>query len=309
MPQFYKSNLMSDKSNAVGVILTVFNGERHLKSTINSLLSQSHSNWILYIVENASIDNTRKVLQLYNEDTRLNIEFLSENISRTCALNYGFKLISPEVEYVMILDDDDILEPKWMEHAVDFLNKEEDIGVLGGWAHVMDENGNKYDAINAPAYPELINEMFSYTFPVVHSSLFFRKNIVDLIPGPYDINVSIGQDWDLCIKLSMITKICVLDKYSISWRRYDKSITGDPGNFLISRMDKLNSLTNGVKCAKSFQSYFKNRNRRGVENLAIALLNFRDGNYLKSIYRVLLSIYQSPFSIIFNNKIIKPRQF
>ena len=294
---------MIEKKNTVGVILTVFNGEKYLKSAINSLLSQTYSNWILYVVENASIDGTKEILNQYIANSRINVDFLSKTIPRTCALNHGYKMLSSDIEYVMILDDDDILEPRWMGQAVDFLDREKDIGVLGGWAHLIDETGSKYDSICAPAYPKLINEMFSYTFPVVHSSLVFRKSLLDRISGPYDSSVSIGQDWDLCIKLCMVTKICALDKYSISWRRYDKSITGDSANFLTSRMNKLSSLTSGIKCAKSVKSYLKNRNRRGVENLAIALLYFRDRSYLKFIYRIILSIYLSPFSVLFNNKI------
>jgi len=293
---------MTDKENTVGVILTVFNGDKYLESAINSLLSQTYSNWILYVVENASIDDTKEILNLYSKDPRIEVKFLSKNIPRTYALNQGYKMLSSDIEYVMILDDDDILESSWIEQAVDFLNRERYIGVLGGWIHLIDETGSKYNSICAPAYPKLINEMFSYTFPVAHSSLVFRKSVVDRIPGPYDTSVPIGQDWDLCIKLCAVTKICVLDKYSIGWRRYDQSITGDSSNFLVSRMDKLGNLTSGARCAKSFKSYIKNRNRRGVENLAIALLYFRDRNYLKFMYRVLLSIYQSPFAVLFNNK-------
>ena len=266
------------------------------------MLSQTYSNWILYVVENASIDDTKEILNLYSKDPRIEVKFLSKNIPRTYALNQGYKMLSSDIEYVMILDDDDILESSWIEQAVDFLNRERYIGVLGGWIHLIDETGSKYNSICAPAYPKLINEMFSYTFPVAHSSLVFRKSVVDRIPGPYDTSVPIGQDWDLCIKLCAVTKICVLDKYSIGWRRYDQSITGDSSNFLVSRMDKLGNLTSGARCAKSFKSYIKNRNRRGVENLAIALLYFRDRNYLKFMYRVLLSIYQSPFAVLFNNK-------
>ena len=117
----------------------------------------------------------------------------------------------------------------------------------------------------------------------------------------YDKNILIGQDWDLCIKLAQITDICTIGHFSVKWRRYEGSVTGKTDNFLQSRFDKLKNLKNGEKCIKSVFSYFKNRNRQGVENLAISLIYIKKKMYSKFLIFFVKSILKSPFAIIINN--------
>ena len=296
--------MMQNKSN-IGIIMTVFNGDDYLKNTLDSLVSQSYCKWTLFILENASTDHTISVIDKYSDESRILIKYLPETLPRTEALNYCYNMLPIDIDYVMVLDADDTLEPKWLECAVDFLDINKDVGVLGGWAYIMDQNGDKYEELRAPIYPKLINELFSYTFPIVHSSLFFRKDLTDSVLGPYDTSIKIGQDWDLCIRLSQVTEICVIGEFSVSWRRYSSSITGNSDNFIRSRMDKLSSLINGSKCINSKYSYFRHRGRVGVENLAISLLYFKQGDYFNFLKNLLISIYINPFSILLNNKVLK----
>jgi len=289
----------------VGVVMTVLNGEDYIQEAIISLVGQTYQNWNLFIVENSSNDGTKDALKQFESEERIKVDFLKEALPRTQALNYGFEMLPAKIDYIMVLDADDLIEPGWLQSAVEFLDINKSVGVLGGYAHIINQNGKEVESLCAPAYPALINEVFSYTFPVVHSSLFFRKNVVDAIDGPYDTRIKIGQDWDLCIKLAQVTEICVIDRFSVSWRRYSDSVTGDSDNFLESRLDKLSNLTNGKKCIRTLNSYFRNRGRQGIENLAIALIFFQRKNYLKFIMSLIVSIYQNPFAILLNNKVLK----
>jgi len=289
----------------VGVVMTVLNGENYSQEAIDSLMDQTYQNWNLFIVENASKDRTKDIIQKFNFEERIKIDFLKKSLPRTQALNYGFKMLPISVDYIMVLDADDLIDPSWLQSAVEFLDINNSVGVLGGYAHIINQNGKKVESLCAPAYPILINEVFSYTFPIVHSSLFFRKNVVDSIDGPYDTSIKIGQDWDLCIKLAQVTEICVIDRFSVSWRRYSESVTGDSDNFLESRLDKLSNLKNGKKCIKTLNAYLRNRSRQGIENLAISLIFYRKKMYLKCFKGLLISLYQNPFAILLNNKVLK----
>ena len=226
----------------VGVVMTVLNGENYIQEAINSLVNQTYQHWNLFIVENASKDGTKDVIKKFESEERIKVEFLQETLPRTQALNFGFKMLSSDMDYFMVLDADDLIESDWLDNAIEFLDSNDRVGVLGGFAHIIDQNGAELEALCAPSFPFLINEVFSYTFPVAHSSLIFRKKLIDTMDGPYDNKIKIGQDWDLCIRLAQHTEICVLDRFSVSWRRYTESVTGDSDNFLESRLDKLSNL-------------------------------------------------------------------
>jgi glycosyltransferase involved in cell wall biosynthesis len=294
-----------NESVNIGVVMTVLNGENYIQDAIKSLIDQSYQNWNLFIVENASKDGTKDVIQKFNTEERIKTDFLKETLPRTQALNYGFKMLPTKIDYIMVLDADDLIEPGWLDSAVKFLDLNDSVGVLGGYAHIINQNGKELETLCAPSHPLLINEVFSYTFPVAHSSLFFRKNVVDGVDGPYDTRIKIGQDWDLCIKLAQVTEICVIDRFSVRWRRYAESVTGDSDNFLESRLDKLSNLRNGRKCIRTIDAYLRNRSRQGIENLAISLIFYQKKMYLKCIKGLLISIYQNPFAILLNNKVLK----
>lgn len=293
------------KKNKIIVIMTVYNGYNYIELSIDSLIRQSFRDWKLIIIDNASTDKTPEALKNFSKESRIINERLTETIPRTEALNYALSLVPNETDYIMILDSDDIIEADWLEKALKFLDYRSHVGVLGGWVNVINQEGKKINSIQAPIFPLTINETFSYTFPIAHSSTIFRKNIIDMIDGPYDKNILIGQDWDLCIKLAQITDICTIGHFSVKWRRYEGSVTGKTDNFLQSRFDKLKNLKNGEKCIKSVFSYFKNRNRQGVENLAISLIYIKKKMYSKFLIFFVKSILKSPFAIIINNNFYK----
>ena len=83
----------------VGVVMTVLNGENYIQEAIDSLMDQTYQNWNLFIVENASKDRTKDIIQKFNFEERIKIDFLKKSLPRTQALNYGFKMLPISVDY------------------------------------------------------------------------------------------------------------------------------------------------------------------------------------------------------------------
>ena len=85
--------------------MTVFNAERFLSDSINSLLRQDFKNWELNVVENGSTDQSPEILSKF-DDPRIVKRFLPNNIGRTKALNLA--LSESTAPYVAVLDADDL---------------------------------------------------------------------------------------------------------------------------------------------------------------------------------------------------------
>ena len=94
------------KSPKISVLMSVFNGEKSIEKSINSILNQSYGNFELLIMNDKSTDNTGQILNSYSSfDERIKTYENMENIGLTKSLNI---LISKaQGEYLARQDSDD----------------------------------------------------------------------------------------------------------------------------------------------------------------------------------------------------------
>lgn len=112
---------MDNKSNfskkiIVSVVLPVFNAEKTLIETIESVLSQTLEEWELIIIDDCSTDSSIEVLKKYIDDSRVRIIFLNQNSGVSNARNVGLE--SSNGEFVAFIDSDDTWVPTKLEAQV-----------------------------------------------------------------------------------------------------------------------------------------------------------------------------------------------
>ena len=74
--------------NKISVLMTVYNAEKFLKESINSIKNQTYKNWELIIIDDFSSDKSlSKIKELKNK--KIKLYSLKKHIGRTRALNYG----------------------------------------------------------------------------------------------------------------------------------------------------------------------------------------------------------------------------
>ncbi|AYV67882.1 hypothetical protein C2I06_13955 [Niallia circulans] len=99
-------------------LMSVYNGAKHIKETINSVLSQSFTDFEFIVVDDGSNDGTADILKSY-KDSRMNVFFLEKNVGIPKALNFGIdKSIG---DYVVKIDADDIQDPERFEKQLSFM--------------------------------------------------------------------------------------------------------------------------------------------------------------------------------------------
>jgi glycosyltransferase involved in cell wall biosynthesis len=107
---------MSSILPLVSVTMPVYNGERTIQLSINSLLYQTYPNWICIIVNDCSTDGTGEILKKYESDPRFKIIHLPENKGRGNARQVA--LDNAEGDYLAFLDADDLYHPEKLENQV-----------------------------------------------------------------------------------------------------------------------------------------------------------------------------------------------
>ncbi len=200
----------------VSVLITVYNDENNIANAIKSILNQSFQDFEIIVINDGSTDGTLKVLEELKKNNNEKIHiFNQQNQGTAMAANSGIKLCGGK--YIARLDSDDVSYDNRLEIEVDFLEKNPDIGLVGGGCHITDNAGRiigKRNIHTNKPYKTLINRCIYQ-----QSDIMFRKDILSKIDGdPYRSKFKGAEDYDLWLRVSEISKIVKLDTMLGIWR-------------------------------------------------------------------------------------------
>ena len=144
--------MVNDKQNKIFIGLPVFNGEKYIAQAIDSVLSQTYTNYILFISDNCSTDSTQEIcLQYEKQEARVKY-FKQEN---NIGAKNNFLFLKKESEkynlgYFIFIAYDDYWSPQYLQDLQTFI-KHDDFGVRGKTKNV-DENNNIIGTINQKSF-------------------------------------------------------------------------------------------------------------------------------------------------------------
>lgn len=188
--------------------MPVYNAENYVKEAIDSILSQSYSNFELIIIDDCSTDKSMDIVNQYKDD-RIIIIHNSKNSGIAYSRNIGLENSSGK--YIAIMDDDDISTSIRFEKQVDFLENNKNIDILGGGVQLIDLNGNVMQEINyIYINPKYIKALFLFKNVYCNSEVMFRRDFIIKNNIRYDDNCLGLEDfsfWINCSKLGSMTNL------------------------------------------------------------------------------------------------------
>lgn len=210
----------------ISIILPVYNGANRIEKAINSVKSQSHTNWELLVIDDGSNDNTGKIVDIFvKNDSRIKYIKNEANLGIQKSLNKGLK--EAKGEYIARIDDDD----EWadidkLEKQLEFLEYNKDYVLVGTGAVVIDENNKELFRYLLPQNDKDIRNNILSKNCFVHSSVLFRKDAT-LTFGGYseEENIKHIEDYDLWLKLGTVGKFSNINTYSVLLMQRDNTIS------------------------------------------------------------------------------------
>jgi glycosyltransferase involved in cell wall biosynthesis len=132
--------------------MPVYNGENFLEQALESILSQTYTNFELIISDNASEDRTEEICRRYVEKD-IRISYHRSDRNRGSAWNYNRVFQLSSGEYFKWWAHDDLCEPTYLERCMEVFNSEDSSVVLcypktiliDGKGKIMDEYEDKLD--------------------------------------------------------------------------------------------------------------------------------------------------------------------
>lgn len=205
----------------VTVLMSVYNGERFLKEAIESILTQTFTDFEFLIINDGSKDNSVKIIESY-DDPRIRLINNEKNLKLIASLNKGVSL--SRGRYIARMDCDDISMPERLEKEVNFLENNHDYGLVGTWYTVID--GESKDQFNRsyPSSNDLIKLFLSLNCPLAHGSIMgrtelFKQNSYGSKEYPA------VEDYELWLRMSRTTKIYNIPEYLFKYRVYGESFS------------------------------------------------------------------------------------
>lgn len=207
----------------VSVILPVYNSDIFLREAIESILSQTYSDFEVIAIDDGSTDATSTILRKYVKiDSRLHIYTQLENRGLVEALNQGLKLA--QGKYIARMDADDISLTNRLEKQVDFLENHPEIGVLGTGVEVIDSLGQHQGTMNYSLVHPLILWELCFHCPIIHPTVMIRHDVLDAVGG-YQSVYPCAEDYDLWTRLSEFTQFANLPESLLRLRKHGANVT------------------------------------------------------------------------------------
>lgn len=178
----------------VTVLLPVYNSDKYIRESIDSIISQSFTDWdVLILNEYGSSDACTSIVKEYEQkDSRIKVIQNSKRLGLAESLNLGMR--EAKGEYIARMDADDISRSDRFAKQVEFLDSHPNVAVVGSYQHHF---GVDIDWIHAPATsPEQCKSNAVFFCDLCHSTLMLRKSIFIDNELFYDNNF-LAEDFEL----------------------------------------------------------------------------------------------------------------
>lgn len=197
------------KEPLVSIVSSSYNFEKFIPYFMESILSQTYNNWELIVTDDYSSDRSFEILKSYEKNDRRVKVFKNDKNRHVCyTLNNSLKKATGK--YICIVSCDDALLPEKIACDVEFMERNDDIGVLYGQLLLINENSEPqgvygYFPLKDFKSAPLLREMFLMGNQCIAPGMFVRKDVVDKV-GIFNPLLKMTQDYEYHIKLLFNTK-------------------------------------------------------------------------------------------------------
>jgi glycosyltransferase involved in cell wall biosynthesis len=229
----------------VSIGMPVYNCEKTLAVSIQSILNQTFTNWELIVIDDGSRDKTLTAAQQFN-DRRIRIVAGQRNFGLPRRLNQAVQLSSGR--YFARMDGDDIAYSERLAKQVAFLDQHPEVDLLATAVSVFKDDGSLLGLRPVPVSHRAICAHPWAGFPMPHPTWmgtlgWFRAN-------PYRANAVRMEDKELLFRTYAKSTFACLDEVLLAYRESSMSFS----KVLLARRNFIRALwqASGKQCSFQF---------------------------------------------------------
>ena len=204
---------MDSKPPLVTVVMPVWNDERYLASSLESILRQTFDRFEIIVVDDGSTDGSVEILRNF-KDPRIKVTS-QENQGPAAARTNG--VLAARSEYVAFMDSDDISEPRRLEIQKEFLDCNPRIALVGCATRIIDESGKVIFNQSAPTGPDFIRRRLKANAFCFYGAQVMVRREAAIAAGLFRKEISQREDTDFFLRMD---ERCMMDNVPDFLYRY-----------------------------------------------------------------------------------------
>ena len=221
---------MQENLPLISICMPAYNAGRFITEAIESVISQTYTNWELIIVNDGSVDDTLEKAEKFCSDKRIKI-FTQENKGQCAASNAAFQ--HSKGDYIKFFDADDILSPKFLESQMNNLNGCVTKIASAKWGRFYGADLNTFNLNQEPVWGtfkpvEWLNISLGSLYPMMQCALFLIPRNVLNKSSLWNEKLSLINDFDFIIRVMLASEEIVFSDEAILYYRsgIENSLSG-----------------------------------------------------------------------------------
>ncbi len=211
---------------AVSVVVPVYNAERFVRESLDSILAQRFSEFEVIVMDDASTDGTPEILSEYEaRDHRLRVHRQNLNKGIFANLNDGIALARGEL--IAFFHADDVYHPDLLSRETDYLRNHREVGAVFCLDRFIDEDGREFGRVELPPdiratpvldHPTVLNGILRHQNVFIRGETsLVRRQVYERV-GPYDPSFDLRADLDMWLRIASAYPMAVLPDYLVWYR-------------------------------------------------------------------------------------------
>lgn len=219
---------MNLKLPLVSVVINCYNGERHLNEAINSIYSQTYTNWEIIFWDNASTDNSAAIAKSYDHKLKYYYSDINTPLSKA-----RFQAVKKaKGEYLGFLDCDDLWNVDKLEKQVSLFLKNNSFSFVYGKAEIIyDKTESLFKKTKKNIIPnidvllegQIFNQLIIEDFIPFPSVLIDKAKLLKC--GDFPLNYNHSIDYWIFLNLAYKFNVGALNEICCKYRIHERSLS------------------------------------------------------------------------------------
>lgn len=202
----------------VSVVIPVYNSAKYIEETLDSVLSQTYTDFEVIVVDDGSKDKTPSIVKQYQVKYPENIRLIQkENGGPASARNAGIKVAWGE--FIAFDDSDDLWLPSKLEKQMEHFNSDPQVGL------VYSKYTSFRDDKELRTKPErgysgwIFSKLLSKSI-IQASTVMVKRECLDAV-GPFDESFALADEYDMSLRIAKKFQCAFVDKELTRYRIHD----------------------------------------------------------------------------------------
>lgn len=221
----------------VDVIIPAYNAARYLPAAIESVITQTFTDWRILLVDDGSTDDTAEIVAPFLDRLGSRISYIKQdNRGLPAARNTAVQASTSE--FLALLDADDLWMPCRLSESVKILEERPQAGLSYGQVAVIDPEGRTLRTFEGnPRHAEgrIASYIYMREITLPCPSMTFRRSCIDEV-GYFDETMRATEDRDLWLRIALRHEVAFVPKMLASYRVSPNSMSNDSQRMFQSQL-------------------------------------------------------------------------